>query len=133
MIPIATISRGVRNEGGLPFAKICQEALAYSLILNEMQRIGFSAIALVRVCRYVCVCVSMCVCVCVCLFYHLNASLVDRTKTVLDKSAIVSPSCRPLKRHPITFGDVVAYDIYLLLKVIDSIPNHLDRLDLIIS
>ena len=31
------------------------------------------------------------------------------------------------------FGDVVAYDIDLLLKVIDSIRDHLDWLNFIIS
>ena len=61
-IAIVTISRGVGNGGRLPFAKICQGALAYSLILCEMQRIANSPIAFVGVCPYVCVCVCMCAC-----------------------------------------------------------------------
>ena len=88
-IPIATISRGVRNGGGLPFAKICQGVLAYSLILSEMQRIAFSPIAFIGVCPYLCVCLRVCVCLCVCVFVRLNASLLDRTKKALHKSAIV--------------------------------------------
>ena len=92
------------ENGARPFAKICQGILAYSLILSEMQRIAFSPIALIGVCPYVrvcvcvrarvclsvCVCVCVCafvrvcvcVCVCVCVFVRLNASLLDRTKTV---------------------------------------------------
>ena len=78
-IPIATISRGVRNGGRVPFAKICQGMLTCSLILSEIQRISFSPIALVRVCIFVRVCV--CLCVCVCVFVPLKVSLFDRTKT----------------------------------------------------
>ena len=62
-IPIATISRGVRNGGRVPFAKICRGVLTYSLILSEIQRISFSPIALVRVYFCASVCVSVCVCV----------------------------------------------------------------------
>ena len=67
---------------GLPFAKICQGVLAYSLILSGMKRVAFLNIAFfdafihmcvsvcvcvcVCVCVYVCLCVSVCVCLCVC-------------------------------------------------------------------
>ena len=82
-IPIATISRGVRNGGRVPFAKICQGVLTYSLMLSEIHRISFSPIALF-VCVYLCVCMCVCVCVCVyvcvCVFIRLNVSLLDRTK-----------------------------------------------------
>ena len=71
MIQIATISRGVRNEDGLPFAKICQGVLVYSLILSEMQCIQFLPIAFFAVC----VCVCVCVCACVCVFIRLNQNL----------------------------------------------------------
>ena len=73
MLLITTMSGGDRSGGRLTFTKICQGALAYSLILlREMQHIAFSPIT----------CVGMCpLCPCVCVFVRLNAS-VDHMKTV---------------------------------------------------
>ena len=65
-----TISKGVRNGDGLPFAKICLGVLAYSLILSEMLRIALSPIAFVGVCP------------CVCVFVRMYASLLNCMKTV---------------------------------------------------
>ena len=48
-IPIATMSRGVRKQGGqIPIAKICQGVLA-QLFLNEMKCVAFWPIAFLRV------------------------------------------------------------------------------------
>ena len=56
-------SPGFQGVSGLPFAKICQGVLAYSLILNQMKRVALSNIAFVE--AFVHMCVSVCVCVCV--------------------------------------------------------------------
>ena len=55
----AMISRGVRNAGGLPFAKICEGVLSYNLLLSEMQRISSSPIAFVEASLRMCMCVCL--------------------------------------------------------------------------
>ena len=61
-IPIATMSRGVRSSGRLPFAKICQGVLAYSLIFKQNVMHCILAYCIRRCVR---VCVRACVRVCV--------------------------------------------------------------------
>ena len=79
------------------------------------------------------------VCPCVYVYVCVYAELVDSMKMVwgkstIHKSTIFSPSCRSQK-NPFNnvFGDVVAHDRDLFLKVKDSNPDHFGRLKVIIS
>ena len=99
--------------------------------------LAFKQIATLSILAYSskCVCVCLCVCAnararacvracvrsylraCVCVFIHFNASLVNRKKTVGDKSAnfftimlAIKTPCNDV------FDDVLAHDIYLLFE-----------------
>ena len=66
----------------IPLAKICQWVLAYSPNCKRHAAYCILAYGI----RHGCV--HECMCMCVCVFVRMNASLVDRTKTVRDKFAI---------------------------------------------
>ena len=84
------------------------------------------------VCVCVCGCARACVRACVrCVSIRLKSSL-DHTKTVGDKSAIFSLSCRPLKRHPMTYSVNLYLMIFYFLMVIYSNTDDLRRLNVII-
>ena len=79
----------------------------------------------------------VCVCVCVCVYLCVYACPFDHLIGELHENGLRSQpfllSCRTLKRRPNDiFGDVVAHAIDLLLGIIDSNTDHLDRLNLII-